>query len=267
MRLLDRAVSAVMILLGRIITVVVALMLLAPILLTIVLSFADDSVIRFPPQSWGVDRYVELFTSEVWLSSLLLSIQLGVVSASIAFLVSLAGLQAVLRSRLPFRNLIEQVSIASLLLPVTAYGVALFAMFAQLRIVGSFWGLALAHAMLAIPFVIIVGGIGLRNVPQDLELVAVTLGASRMRAWFGITVRIAAASLVAGFVMAFLASFEEAVVVSFVGGANTLTLPKRILDALQWGSEPVITAVAAVVTVAVSVLVAVPLAISRGKRK
>ena len=264
MKPLDRILDRIARLLGLLLICTSVLILLSPILFTILLSFANDASIKFPPGSWGVDRYVELFNSPKWLDSLGLSLRLAVASALIAVTVSLPALWAILRSQLKIRALIEQLSVASLLIPVSAFAVAIYGVFAQFRMLGSFWGLAVAHAVLAIPFVILIGAIGLRAQPKELELVAITLGASRARAFTGITLRLAFPSLIAGFVLAFQASFEEAVLVNFLGGPGLLTLPKRILDALQWGSEPVVTAIASIIAVLTSALVAVFLSITQG---
>jgi ABC-type spermidine/putrescine transport system permease subunit II len=257
--------DAVLGVLGRAFVVLVVVVLLAPIVLTVVLSFSNDPSVRFPQQTWGVDRYVELFGSSAWGRSFLLSVRLGLASAAIALVVSLLALFAITRSRLRWRTWLEQASLVPLLIPATANAIALYAVFAELGLLGTFTGVALAHATGAVPFVMIIGGIAFRSLPAELELVAITMGASRLRAWVGITLRLALPSLVGGFVMAFLSSFEEAVLINFLGGARMITLPKRILDSLQWGSEPVITAIATLTVVVVSLAIALPLALRRGK--
>lgn len=264
---ISRIFDVVLRVFGKALTVLVVLCLVAPIILTIVLSFANDASVRFPPVSWGLERYAELFQSKQWLDSVWLSVRLGVLSALLAFVVSLGALLAITRSRMKMRSWVEQISIMSLIIPITAYAVAMYTVFVQFGLLGSFWGMVIAHATLAIPFVMLIGGIAFRSVPVELELVAITLGAPRLRAWGGITLRLALPSLAGGFVMAFLSSFEEAVLVSFLGGSTMLTLPKRILDSLQWGSEPVITAIASLITVLIALAVAIPLALSRGKER
>jgi ABC-type spermidine/putrescine transport system permease subunit II len=249
---------------GKVFTVLVVVFLMTPILLTILLSFADDPAIQFPPQSWGVSRYVALATASEWQESLWLSVQLGIASAVIALVVSVLAITAINRSRMPFRTTLEQISILSIIIPITAHAIALYAVFAQLGLLSTFWGLALAHGMKAVPVVLIVANVALRSLPRELELVAITLGASRMRAWTGIALRLSIPALVAGFVMAFLGSFEEVVLVNFLGGSRMVTLPKRILDSLQWGSAPIITAIATVTIVVVALAVVIPFALKRG---
>ncbi|MBU1251023.1 MAG: ABC transporter permease subunit [Actinobacteria bacterium] len=260
-------VDKVLVVVGRSITVIAVVALATPIVFTVLLSFANDNTIRFPPGSWGFDRYVDFFTSPVWLSSLLLSAGLALASALIAMAVAIPALVAILRSRLVARAVIEQVSILSLVIPITAYAVAMYSVYAQVGWLGSFWGLAVAHATLALPFVMIVGAIGIRAQEREIELVAITLGASRTRAFAGITLRLALPAFVGAFFLAFQASFEEAVLVNFLGGSGLLTLPKRILDSIQWGSEPMITAIASTVVVATTIATAVTLALLQRTRR
>jgi ABC-type spermidine/putrescine transport system permease subunit II len=256
--------SAVAISAGKVFTALVVVFLLTPIALTILLSFADDPAIQFPPRSWGVSRYVVLATASEWQASLWLSVQLGLASALISLAASVLAITAINRSRMPFRTTLEQISILSIIIPVTAHAIALYAVFAQLGLLSTFWGLALAHGMKSVPVVLIVASVALRTLPRELELVAITLGASRLRAWVGIALRLSLPALLAGFVMAFLGSFEEVVLVNFLGGSRMVTLPKRILDSLQWGSAPVITAIATCTIVVVALAIAIPFALKRG---
>ncbi|MDT0268844.1 ABC transporter permease subunit [Streptomyces sp. DSM 44915] len=262
-RVLDRALRG----LGVTVTVLAVLFVLAPVVLTVVLSFANDPGISFPPESWGTDRWTDLVTSEKWLTALGLSVRLGVCSALLTLLVSVLALLAIHRSRLRFGELLEGVSLITLIIPVSAYAVAMYAVFAQYELLGTFHGLVVAHAMLSVPLVMLVGGAALRGVPVELELVAITLGASRVRAWVGVTLRLALPALAGGFVMAFQHSFEEAVLINFIGGPGLVTLPKAIFDSVQFGSDPVITAIAAAIVLVSSTVVAVPLALARGAKR
>lgn len=251
---------------GAIVTALVVAFVLAPAVMTIVLSLSNDPTIAFPPKTWGVDRYVALVSDGTWLRPLWLSVQLAMVSAVVAVVIGMATLLAIHRSQLPFRGWLEQASLTSMVIPVSAYAVAMYAVFSQYRLLGTFVGLAIAHAVLALPLVILIGGAALRSMSQDLELVAYTLGANRPRAWFGITGRMMLPALGASFALAFQTSFEEAVFVNFLGGPGLVTLPKAIFDSVQFGSDPVITAIATIIIGFSTVAVAIPLALFRGNR-
>jgi ABC-type spermidine/putrescine transport system permease subunit II len=245
----------------------VIIAVLSPAVFTVVLSFSNDSVIAFPPKSWGVDRYIDLFTSKEWIGALLLSVRLSLVSALVAVVVGMSTLIAVHRSRLPFRGALEQLSLISLILPVSAYAVAMFVVYSSAGLRGTEVGIILMNAVLAIPLVVLIGGASLRQVSGDLELVANTLGASKFRAWAGVTLPMILPAVLASFAAAFQTGFEEAVFIDFLGGPGLKTLPKAISDSVRYGSDPVITAIAATLVIVTTVFVAVPLGLSRGKKK
>jgi ABC-type spermidine/putrescine transport system permease subunit II len=142
-----------------------------------------------------------------------------------------------------------------LLIPITAYAVALYVMFLEFGWLGSFWGLALAQAAGAVPLTILIAGAAYRRIPRDLEFAAMSLGASRARAALGITGRLLLPAFAAGFVFALLQSFDDAVYVSFLGGSSTRTLAREIFLSLREAVDPVITAISTLLMVFTALLV------------
>ncbi|MDR5701911.1 ABC transporter permease [Agromyces aerolatus] len=244
----------------------IIVIVLAPAVLAVVLSFSTDSAISFPPKSWGFDRYVSFFTSPQWTDPLFLSIRLALMSALVALVVGLATLIAVHRSRLPFRGGIETLSLVSLVLPVSAYAVAMFVVYSATGLRGSEIGIVLMYAMLGLPMVVLIGGTAIRQLNGDVELVANVLGASKFRAWGGLTLPMLAPAFVASFAAAFQLAFEEAVFIDFLGGPGLKTLPKAISDSVRYGSDPVITAIAATLVIITTIFVAIPLGVARGRK-
>jgi ABC-type spermidine/putrescine transport system permease subunit II len=123
--------------------------------------------------------------------------------------------------------------------------------------VGSLPGLVLAHAVLALPISIIVLLTMLRHIPQEYEMIAMSLGATRPRAAIYITCRLLLPAFVAAFIFAFLTSFDDAVLVSFLGGPSVVTLSKAIFDSMRFSLDPSISAISALLMVATGVLIAV----------
>lgn len=261
-RVSERILSIV----GGVAIATVIVLVVAPAAFAVILSFSTDRSIGFPPQSWGIDRYVDFLSSSKWVTPLLLSIRLALVSAAIALVVGVATLIAVHRSRMPFRGVLETVSLVSLVLPVSAYAVAMFVVYSATGLRGTEVGIVLMYAMLGLPMVILIGGAAIRQLNGDVELVANVLGASKLRAWAGVSLPLLAPGFVAGFAAAFQLAFEEAVFIDFLGGPSLKTLPKAISDSVRYGSDPVITAIAASLILITTVFVAVPLGVSRGRK-
>jgi ABC-type spermidine/putrescine transport system permease subunit II len=220
--------------------------LFLPVVVTVVLSFSNQSVLHFPPQEYGTRQYTAFMSSPYWTQSVVKSLQLAFPSAILATLIGLPAVFAFNRTKMPFREGLELAGLTPFLLPGVAYAIAMYAMYVQFHIIGSDVGLVLADTAIALPFVVIIAGAAIKRAPRDLELVAMTLGASRLRALMGITFRLILPAIGAAFVLAFIAAFDDATFVNFVGGPGLITLPKAIFDSLRLGIDPLINGIATI---------------------
>jgi ABC-type spermidine/putrescine transport system permease subunit II len=235
---------------GRLTVLAGLAFLLLPAIVVVLLSFSDAEFISFPPPTWGVRQYASLAQSDAWLDAILLSVRLAVPTAVLSTLIAVPAAYAIHRTPLPGGQLLGFLGLISLIVPISAYAVALYGVYAWLGLLGTAPSIVLAHTVLAFPLVLIVTSAALNRIPRELELVAMTLGASRPQAWVGITGRLLLPALVTGFVFAFLASFDEAVFINFLGGPGLVTLPKAIFDSVRFGIDPVITAIATLLMLA-----------------
>ncbi len=239
---------------GALVVALISLLMLVPAGLVAVLSFSGDSFFDFPPHSWGLRQYHTLLHDSRWGSAVWLSVKIALPVALLAALVVVPTLFAVHRSRLPLRHSLQLAGLTGIILPISAYAVALYGVFTQIGLLGTYRGLVLADLMLAIPVMLVVSTAAMSRIPVELELAAMVAGAGRTRAWLEITVPLLLPAILAGMVLAFVTSFDEAVFVNFLGGAGLETLPKAILDSVRFGLDPVITAIATLLMVATSVV-------------
>ncbi len=229
--------------------------LLLPVVLVLVLSFSGDEYIVFPPKSWGLRHYNELFSSVSWLNGLTMSLMTTIPAALLATLIGVPAVLAINRSRYKVsRSALQALGISPLILPGVAYAVALYVFYIKIKIMGTYTGVVFANTMLALPFVIMIVGAGLKRVPRDLELAAMSLGASERQATIGITLRLLIPSIIAAFALAFTVAFDEAVLINFIGGSSIRTLPRMIYDSIQNGIDPIVAAVASVLTVLTGII-------------
>ncbi len=242
---------------------VVVLLLFLPALLVVLLSFSGESYFAFPPGSWGFRQYTTLFGSGQWGSAIVDSFRIAIPVVIISVGLSVPAVLAIGRSRLPGRHLLLGASVFSLVVPISAYAVALYGVFSQFQLLGTWTGLVIANTLLAFPLVMVVVSAAMSRIPVELELVAMTAGASRVRAWTGITLRLLVPSILAGALLAFITSFDEAVFINFLGGPGKVTLPKAIFDSVRFGVDPVITAIATLLMAATAVLMLLALRLRR----
>jgi putative spermidine/putrescine transport system permease protein len=144
-------------------------------------------------------------------------------------------------------------------------GIGVFYVYVQLKLVNSMLGLVLAHSMLAIPVVMLVVGSALKTFDLDQELVARSLGASRIKAFGMVTLPQIKFSVITGAVLAFLTSFDEIIVALFVSGGPNSTLTRNMFNALRDQVDPTIAAVSTLIVLITTLLLVITQYVGRNK--
>jgi putative spermidine/putrescine transport system permease protein len=144
-------------------------------------------------------------------------------------------------------------------------GIGVFYVYVQLKLVNSMLGLVLAHSMLAIPVVMLVVGSALKTFDLDQELVARSLGASRIKAFWMVTLPQIKFSVITGAVLAFLTSFDEIIVALFVSGGPNSTLTRNMFNALRDQVDPTIAAVSTLIVLITTLLLVITQYVGRNK--
>ena len=139
------------------------------------------------------------------------------------------------------KALIEANFMAPMIVPSIITAVALFIVFAKLRISEHFWPGARPYDSV-IPYVVLIMQVAIRSFDVRIEHVAATLGASRILILCKIVLPNLLPSAAAAWIFAFVISFDE-VVTLFLAGTN-MTVPKRMFNELIMQINPTITAVA-----------------------
>ena len=141
-----------------------------------------------------------------------------------------------------------------IIVPTLVTAIAIFKVFSQFQLSGTILGFVIAHAILAIPFVVTIMTATLKGVDPQLENASMTLGASRVTTVRKVTLPIAAPGLMASALFAFLISFDELIVAIFLSSPVLNTLPKKLWDGIRLELDPTLAAVSTILVV-VSLLV------------
>jgi putative spermidine/putrescine transport system permease protein len=237
----------------RAVVAFILLVMIAPIVVVVVLSFSSAAYLTFPPPAFGVRWYREYLGSRDWLAATSLSVE---VAASVVVISSVLGTLAALGlARLPAvaRMLATGLILSPLIMPVIIVAIGLYYAFARFGLVGTAAGLVLAHTCLAVPFVVTSVGASLARFDRRLEMAALGLGATPLATFRQVTLPLILPGLLVGALFAFITSFDELVVALFLSGANAVTLPRRMWEDLRYALDPTIAAVSTL-TIAVTVL-------------
>lgn len=158
------------------------------------------------------------------------------------------------RGRIIFRNVYIFIMLMPMIVPPIVAAVSMYGVFAPLNLVGTIWGMAIAHAVLALPFVIINVAAVLQRMDWRAEQAARSLGASAIRAFMLVTLPLIRPGIIAGAIFAFITSFDEVVVALFISGSNAVTLPVQMWSGLLFEINPVVASASTLLIVLSAVL-------------
>jgi len=222
---------------------------------------------------WRVpwSRAGDVLADDATLTALRLSLvcSLGATAIAAVLGVPLAWLLA----RVPFRGsaAVRALATLSMVLPPVVGGVALFAALGRRGLVGQYldsWfgvrlpfttaGAMVAQAFVAMPFLVVTVEAALRQMDMRYEEAAQTLGASRGRVFWRVTLPAVRPALVAGLVLAWARALGEfGATITFAGNfpGTTQTLPLAVYLQLEsdTGAGLVLAALMMVVSFAVLV--------------
>ena len=216
--------------------------LMLPLLVVFPISISSAPYMQFPPPGFSWQWYERYFADPQWMDATIRSLQIGLATAVLALLLGVPLSFALVRGKFPARQLLDRLTMAPMVVPTIIFSVAIYGLFAKMKLIGEWYGLALAHTVLALPFVVLVMIAGLRDFDRALELAAEGLGASRGQTLRRITLPILRPSLISAGLLAFISSFDEVVVALFLAGAR-MTLPKKMFDNILMEIDPTIAAV------------------------
>ncbi|WP_109474605.1 ABC transporter permease [Ornithinimicrobium cavernae] len=230
--------------------------IVAPLAVVVASSFTATGYLAFPPEGFSLEWYGAAARNSTFVDSFLTSLQLALAVAAICALVSIPASYAIARHPGRTATLLEQVFLSPLMLPAVVFGLGLLFVLSALGYRGTFVGGLLGHVIIASPFVIRSVLAGFRDMDPHLEDAAMSLGASRLRAFLTVTLPSVLGSAMSGLVFAFVISFDEAVVTLFLTGPSFETLPVTIFTYVQYSNDPTIAAVSTVLIAISFVLVA-----------
>ncbi len=225
------------------------LYLLAPILILVPVSFSDTAFVVFPPQGFSLRWYANFFAIRELTEALTLSLRLAATVTVAAAVVGTLAALALVRYRVPGREALRTFLLAPLVLPGVVLGIAFLVFFSRTPLSQTFWSLACAHLVVALPYVVRTVSATLQGVDQTLEEAAASLGAAPVAAFWTVTLPLIKPGVIAGATFAFITSFDELVVSLFLTGPRLSTLPVQIYNYIEFTSDPTIAAISVLLVV------------------
>ena len=184
-----------------------------------------------------------------WLGATWTSVKVAVLTIFVATPLGTMAAYGLINSSSKLRSVLFPVMISPMIIPVILVAIGLFYFYVKFRMVDSLLGLVLGHSLVAMPLVLIIVLAGLKNYDMNQEKVARSLGASRLRAFFEITLPQIKFSIVSACLISFLTSFDEVIISLFVAGGDNSTITRAMFLALRDQIDPTIAAISTILII------------------
>ena len=237
----------------RIYLVLICLILYAPIVTLMVLSFNNTKT----RSRWGGFTgkwYVSLFQNKEIMNALYTTLIIALLSALIATLfgtLAALGMQ-VMRSRT--RTLFMGITNIPMLNADIVTGVSLMLLFIAFRLTLGFKTILLAHITFNIPYVILSVMPKLKQTNKRTYEAALDLGASPLYAFVKVVLPDIMPGIFSGFLLAFTMSLDDFVITHFTKGPGVDTLSTKIYSEVRKGIKPEMYALSTLMFVTVLIL-------------
>ncbi len=248
--------------------------LIFPILVIIPLSFNSGEYFTFTPEmlaleaeAYSLRHYEDFFGSADWQRALWNSLTIAPLATLISVTLGTLAAIGLSQGKVPFRGAIMAILISPMIVPLIISAAGMYFFYSRIGLQGTYVGVILAHAALGTPFVIITVTATLVGFDKSLTRAAANLGADPVTTFFRVQMPLIVPGVVSGGLFAFITSFDEVVVVLFLGSQEQQTLPWQMFTGLREQISPTILAVATVmVTISILLLVTVEMLRRRSER-
>ena len=248
--------------------------LVAPIVVIIPLSFNavpfftfTEEMLTFDPAGYSLKWYEDFFTNLNWQGAVKNSLIIAIFATLISTTLGTIAALGLSRAEMPHKSVIMGILISPMIVPLIISAAGMYFFYSKIGLSSTHIGVILAHAALGTPFVVITVTATLVGFDHSLIRAAATLGASPQRTFFRIIVPLILPGVISGALFAFITSFDEVVVVLFVGSYEQRTIPWQMFSGIREQISPTILAVATLlVIVSILLLTSVELLRRRSER-
>lgn len=183
-------------------------------------------------QALGITKSLTLGAVNV-VPAFLLSLGIAIIVVIITMAIAIPAGYALAKLKIP--ALLKGIILILFLLPRAFPQLPVFLnlmlMFNKIGLTGTVFGVILVHLVVGLVFAVWITASTFSSIPPEFEEAARSIGATRLKAFFKVTLPISAPGLIASAVFVFLTSMDEFTGTFFVGLPFVTTLPMTLYSA------------------------------------
>lgn len=222
-------------------------LLIAPTLVVLIVSFTDGFSLKFPPPGYSLKWYGELIDASQLHFAAWNSIKVAIATTVLSVVLGVCGALAIARSQTAVARVLDSLFMSPLVLPALAFGFAALMTFSWVGMPVSETTLVIGHAAVCVPYVIRTTTAALAQLDPALLESSASLGANRWFTFRHVTLPSIRPGVMAGAFIAFMSSFDNVPVSLFLRDARTDMLPIRMWQDLEGRLDVTIAALSSVI--------------------
>lgn len=231
--------------------------MLLPLVMVALVSFTDKGFISMPFDGASWRWYRAILDAPDFIDAFWRSLALGAVAATLATALAVPAGMAIAWHRFAGREALLGLLLSPLMVPHVVLGIALLRFLTQLGGASTLWGLAAAHTVLVLPYVLRLVVAAATGFDRSIAQAAQSLGASGWTVFRRIELPLIVPGVAGGWLIAFINSFDELTMSIFVASAATQTLPVKMYHHIANTIDPLLASISTVLIVLTLVLMIV----------
>ncbi len=233
--------------------ILLALFLLLPMLVVVPTSWTSGALIEFPPVGFSTQWYEGIFDDPTWTDPFKTSIGIALRTSILATIMGTAaalGMRRLTANR--SKRFMRSAFILPLAIPYISYALGIYNIFDRLAVdmLDTTTPLIISHAVITFPLVYVVVAGALSGMDPRLGRAAATLGARWPTIVWKIELPLIRTAILGGWLLAFVTSFDEAVLAIFLSPVDQTTLAQQLYRSAAESIEPTLSAVSTLITLA-----------------
>lgn len=239
-------------------TVFIIAYIAIPVVVTLVMSFNDASVIRFPIKVWSLKWYEDFFASPQWVDALKSSVIIALGTTVISTASGVLAAWAFERFNFSFKSLVYLLIMLPLFMPGVVLGLGVAMSFGDISLFGyNIYGsrglVMLAHSLWAMPLVFMLMEATFRTIDHRIIEASYDLGGRPIQTFFEIVLPSVSTGIISSALFAFVISLNEFVMALFLTTRDTQTLPVLMWLSLRSAGTPRLAVASVILAAAVFV--------------
>jgi putative spermidine/putrescine transport system permease protein len=221
------------------------LFVLAPIAIVCAVSFTPLGYLSLPTTGVSLRWFRALAANQDFIEAFKMSLWLGCISASCAVCLFVPAAFAIVRYKFAGKGGLLALFQAPFTVPTVVLGIAFLRFFTDVGLGGTFVALLGSHVVVVAPFCLRILISTMKGLDVTVERAAASLGANSIIIFWRIILPVILPGVVSSWILAFITSFDELTMSSFVAAPGTTTLPLRLFLYIQDNIDPLIAAASA----------------------